>query len=45
VEQIGVAAMTRREQLDQVKAAARGSAVAEAPSTFLTRMKRFLRLS
>ena len=44
VEQIGIAAMTRREQLDQVKAAARGSAVAEAPATFISRMKRFLRL-
>jgi small-conductance mechanosensitive channel/CRP-like cAMP-binding protein len=45
VEQIGVAAMTRREQLDQVKAVARGSAVAEAPATFISRMKRFLGLA
>jgi CRP-like cAMP-binding protein len=45
VEQIAVAAMTRREELDQVRAAARGSAVAEAPATFISRMKRFLGLT
>ena len=45
VEQIGVAAMTRREQLNGIKAAARGSGVAEAPSTFIARMKRFLRMA
>lgn len=45
VEQIAVAALTRREQLDQVRAAARGSAVAEAPATFISRMKRFLGLA
>jgi CRP-like cAMP-binding protein len=45
VEQIAVAALTRRAELDQLKASARGSAVAEAPATFISRMKRFLRLT
>jgi small-conductance mechanosensitive channel/CRP-like cAMP-binding protein len=45
IERIGVAAMTRRGELDEARAAARGAAVADAPATFLTRMKRFLRLS
>jgi small-conductance mechanosensitive channel len=43
VERIGVAAMTRRGQLDEVRAATRGAAVADAPASFLSRMKRFLR--
>ena len=45
IELIGVAAMTRRGELDQVRVAARAAAVADAPATFLSRMKRFLRLS
>ena len=45
IERIGVAAMTRRGELDQARAAARGAAVADAPATFLAKMKRFLRLS
>jgi small-conductance mechanosensitive channel/CRP-like cAMP-binding protein len=45
VEQIAVAALTRRAELEQVKTAVRGSAVAEAPATFMSRMKRFLRLA
>ena len=45
IERIGVAAMTRRGELDEARAAARGAAVADAPATFLSRMKRFLRLS
>jgi small-conductance mechanosensitive channel/CRP-like cAMP-binding protein len=45
VEQIAIAAMTRREQLEEVRSASRGSAVAEAPSTFISRMKRFLGLA
>lgn len=45
VELIGVAAMTRRGELDQARIAARGAAVADAPATFLSRMKKFLRLS
>lgn len=44
VEQIGVAAVTRRVELEQVRSAARGAAIADAPATFLTRMKKFLRL-
>ncbi len=45
IERIGVAAMTRRGELDQARAAAKGAAVADAPATFLAKMKRFLRLS
>ena len=45
IERIGVAAMTRRGELDEARTAARGAAVADAPATLLSRMKRFLRLS
>ena len=45
IERIGIAAMTRRGELDQARSATRGVAVADAPATFLSRMKRFLRLS
>ena len=45
VEQIGVAAMTRRAEIDQVRATTRGAAVVEAPATFMTRMKKFLRIA
>jgi hypothetical protein len=45
IEQIGVAALTRRAELDQVRATSRGAAVSEAPATFMTRMKKFLRLA
>jgi len=44
VEQVGIAAITRRAELDRVKAVALGAAVADAPATFLVRMKKFLRL-
>ncbi len=44
VEQIGIAAMTRRAQLEAVRVAAQGTAVAEARDSFLSRMKRFLRI-
>ena len=44
IEQIGIAAVTRRTQLDQIKNASQGVAVAEAPATFVARMKKFLRL-
>jgi small-conductance mechanosensitive channel/CRP-like cAMP-binding protein len=44
VERIGVAAATRRAELDVVRAAP-GAAVADAPATFLGRMRRFLHLS
>ena len=45
VEQVGVAAVTRREELDRVRSAARAVGVATPPSTFLARMKQFLRLA
>jgi small-conductance mechanosensitive channel/CRP-like cAMP-binding protein len=45
VEQVGVAAAARRVELDQMRAAGAGSAVADAPASFLGRMRRFLRLS
>ena len=44
IEQVGLAAVTRRTELDRAKSAARGAAVADAPATFMARMKRFLRL-
>lgn len=45
VEQIGIAALTRRAELEQVRAVAKGAAVADAPATFLSRMKKFLRIA
>jgi hypothetical protein len=45
IEQIGVTAMARRSELDRARSAARGAAVADAPATFVARMKRFLRLA
>jgi small-conductance mechanosensitive channel/CRP-like cAMP-binding protein len=45
IEHVGVAAATRRAELDQVRANTPGSAVADAPASFLVRMRRFLRLS
>ena len=44
VEQIAVAAMTRRSELEQIRAASHGMAVADAPATFVARMKKFLGL-
>lgn len=44
IEQIGVAALTRRAELEQVRAASPGAAVADAPATFVARMRKFLRL-
>ena len=44
LEQVGLAAMTRREQLERARTAARDAGLADAPATFLARMKRFLRL-
>jgi CRP-like cAMP-binding protein len=44
IEQIGIAAMSRRGELDSVKKAAQGTAVAEAPASFISRMRKFLRL-
>jgi len=45
VEQVGVAAASRRAELDHVRANTAGPAVADAPANFLGRMRRFLRLS
>jgi CRP-like cAMP-binding protein len=44
LEQIGLAAVARREQLDRARNVVRGAERADAPATFLARMKRFLRL-
>lgn len=44
LEQVGLAAVTRREQLDRARSTAQGVDTANAPATFLARMKRFLRL-
>jgi small-conductance mechanosensitive channel/CRP-like cAMP-binding protein len=42
VEQIGVAAMTRRGELEAARAAVPGARVSEGSASFLSRMKRFL---
>jgi CRP-like cAMP-binding protein len=44
VEQIGLAAVTRRAELDQVRTEVQGSEVVDVPETFIARMKKFLRL-
>ena len=44
IEQVGVAAATRRAELDGVRASAQAAAVVDAPKTLLTRMRRFLRM-
>jgi small-conductance mechanosensitive channel/CRP-like cAMP-binding protein len=44
VEQVAIAAAARRVELDKVRATAAGQAVADAPATFMDRMRRFLRL-
>jgi small-conductance mechanosensitive channel len=44
VEKIGVAAIARRSELEQVRAAGQGTAVADAPASFIARMRKFLRL-
>jgi len=45
VEEIGLAAMKRRAELTVIRDATRNAAVADAPATFLGRMKKFLRLA
>jgi small-conductance mechanosensitive channel/CRP-like cAMP-binding protein len=42
IEQIGVAAVTRRAELEQVRSTSHGTAVADAPATFIARMRKFL---
>ena len=44
LEQVGLATALRREQLERARSTARGVDTADAPATFLARMKRFLRL-
>ena len=44
IETVGLAAASRRAELDRVRASGRGAAVADAPETFVARMKKFLRL-
>jgi len=44
VEQVGVAAATRRAELIAARSSARSSAVVEAPANFLKRMRKFLHL-
>ena len=44
VERVALAAITRRAELNQFRENMKNVAVAEAPATFLKRMKRFLRL-
>lgn len=43
VEQVALAAMTRRTELDAVRTASANTAVVEAPATFVARMRKFLR--
>jgi small-conductance mechanosensitive channel/CRP-like cAMP-binding protein len=45
IEQVGVAAAARRIHLENVRATGAGAAVTDAPATFLSRMRRFLRLT
>jgi small-conductance mechanosensitive channel len=44
VERIGLAAMARRLELDSIRDAAKNTVVADFPATFLSRMRKFLRL-
>ncbi|MDQ3346950.1 MAG: mechanosensitive ion channel family protein [Acidobacteriota bacterium] len=45
IERIGIAAVTRRAAVEQIRAAsAHGTAVADAPASFVARMKKFLGL-
>ena len=44
VEQVGVAAATRRAELEGVRASIQAAAVVEAPTSFMSRMRKFLRI-
>jgi small-conductance mechanosensitive channel/CRP-like cAMP-binding protein len=44
VEQVAIAAATRRTELDDVRASTQAAAVIEAPKNLIARMRRFLRL-
>jgi len=43
VEQIAMAAVTRRIELDRIRSASPGTVVADAPASFVARMRKFLR--
>jgi len=43
VEQIGVVAVTRRLELDRIRSASADTVVADAPASFVARMRKFLR--
>jgi small-conductance mechanosensitive channel/CRP-like cAMP-binding protein len=45
IERVGVEAISRRSQLNQLRSAAPGVALSDAPAGVLSRMKRFLRLA
>ena len=44
VEQVGVAAATRRAELEGVRASIQAAAVVEAPTSFMSRMRKFLKI-
>lgn len=44
IEKIAMAAAVRRGELEQVRAAGQGAAVADAPASLVARMRKFLRL-
>ena len=44
VEQVGVAAAARRAELEGVRASIQAAAVVEAPTSFMSRMRKFLRI-
>jgi small-conductance mechanosensitive channel len=44
VEQVAVAAATRRAELEGVRASIQAAAVVEAPTSFMSRMRRFLKI-
>ena len=44
IEKIAMAAAVRRGELEQVRAAGQGAAVADAPASLVSRMRKFLRL-
>jgi CRP-like cAMP-binding protein len=44
IEDIALAAMARRVELDEIRESAASTAVAQVPATLVSRMRRFLRL-
>jgi hypothetical protein len=45
IERVGIAAMSRRAELERARSDAGGTAIAVPPATFLARMKKFLRMN